>query len=436
MGCARAFGVDRLGRGAARAAADVAAGRLRVAQAPPAARAAEAAARASYGRLLSILAARSRDIAAAEDALADAFLAALRTWPASGVPDNPDAWLMAAARNQLKNLARHQAVVNASAIDFALLHDEAAPDPGALPDDRLRLLFVCAHPAIDEAVRTPLMLQTVLGLDAVQIGAAFLVAPATMGQRLVRAKAKIKDAGLRFEVPCAEDMPARLADVLNAVYAAYGTSWDATAGADVGVRDLADEALFLGRLLVSLLPGAPEARGLLALMLHCEARRPARRDTQGRFVPLKRQDMRLWSRDMIIEAEGQLTVASRAGVFGRFQCEAAIQSVHAQRAITGQTNHAALATLYGVLAERCPSVGVLVAQAASQVEGGEPQQALAVLGRLQEAEVRSYQPYWVTLAHALAATGDRPAAKQAMQTAMGLTEDAAVRDFLAGALDA
>lgn len=402
---------------------------------PSAAKAAESAARASYGRLLAILAARSRDIAASEDALSEAFLSALRSWPASGVPDQPDAWLMAAARNQLKNLARHQAVVDASALDLALLHDETAPDPGALPDDRLKLLFVCAHPAIDEGVRTPLMLQTVLGLDAAQIGAAFLVAPATMGQRLVRAKAKIKDARLRFEVPGAEDMPERLGDVLNAVYAAYGASWDAVPGADTGARDLADEALFLGRLLVALLPGEPEARGLLALMLYCESRRAARRGVDGSFVPLKDQDARLWSREMIIEAERQLTAASHAGVFGRFQCEAAIQSVHAQRPIAGRTNHAALATLYSLLAERCPSVGVLVAQAASQVEAGEPQYALAVLGRLQAAEVRSYQPYWVTLAHALAATGDRPAAQRAMQAAMGLTEDAAVRAFLAGSLD-
>ena len=397
-------------------------------------RAAETAARASYGRLLSILAARSRDIAASEDALSEAFLAALRTWPDSGVPDNPDAWLFTAARNSLKNMARHQGVIDASALDFALLQDEAAPDSHVVPDDRLKLLFVCAHPAIDEVVRTPLMLQTVLGLDAAQIGAAFLVAPAAMGQRLVRAKAKIKDAGLRFELPTAEDMPERLEDVLNAIYAAYGTSWDAVAGADTGCRDLAEEALFLSRLLVALLPAEPEARGLLALMLYCESRRAARRGPDGSFVPLNRQDARLWSRDMIIEAEGELTAASRAGVFGRFQCEAAIQSVHAQRPLTGRTNHDALATLYRLLATHCPSVGVLVGQAAAMVEAGEHAQAIAVLRRLVAAEVSSYQPYWVTLANALAAAGDMLSAEQALQTAIGLTEDPAVRSFLAESL--
>jgi RNA polymerase sigma-70 factor (ECF subfamily) len=240
-------------------------------------------------------------------------------------------------------MARHQRVVDESAFDLALLHDELAPERTQLPDDRLKLLFVYAHPAIDEGVRTPLMLQTVLGLDAQQIGAAFLVAPATLGQRLVRAKAKVKLARLRFELPTAEDMPERLQDVLDAVYAAYGTSWDAVAGATAGVHDMADEAIFLGRLPVALLPGAPEARGLLSLMLFCESRRSARRGADGRFIPLRGQDTRLWSKPMIAEAEGLLISGSQAGSFGRYLCEAAIQSVQAARAITGRINHDALA---------------------------------------------------------------------------------------------
>ena len=394
-------------------------------------RAAETAARASYGRLVAMLAARTKDIAASEDALSEAFMAALRTWPVSGVPDNPDAWLFTAARNSLQNVARHQGVVDASAIDLALLQDEAETEAQEIPDDRLKLLFVCAHPAIDEAVRTPLMLQTVLGLDAAQIGAAFLVAPAAMGQRLVRAKTKVKEARLRFELPTAEDMPDRLVDVLNAIYAAYGTSWDAVDGANTGSSDLAEEALFLSRLLVSLLPAEPEARGLLALMLYCESRRAARRSADGSFVPLKEQDARLWSRHMIVEAENQLTIASRAQVFGRYQCEAAIQSVHSQRPITGHTNHQALAVLYGLLATRCPSVGVLVAQAAAMVEADEPAQALNVLQRLPTVEVSNYQPYWVTLAAALKACGEKTLAGHALQTALGLTEDTSIRSFLA-----
>ncbi|MBC7938447.1 MAG: RNA polymerase subunit sigma-70, partial [Chitinophagaceae bacterium] len=381
-------------------------------------------------RLLAILAARTRDIAASEDALAEAFVAALRSWPDGGVPANPEAWLLTTARHSLRNAVRHQGVVDAAAIDLTLLADEAQPEVPGFPDERLKLLFVCAHPAIDEGARTPLMLQAVLGLDAAQIAGAFLVAPATMGQRLVRAKAKIRDARLRFELPTAEDMPERLADVLNAIYAAYGASWDGMAGADAGAHDLGDEAIFLCRLLVALLPEEPEARGLLALMLYCESRRLARRGPGGIFVPLKEQDTRLWSRDMIIEAEGLLTAASRAGVFGRFQCEAAIQSVHAQRPLTGSTNHAALTVLYRLLASHCPSIGVLVGQAAALVEAGHPSQALDILRRLDPADIKNHQPYWVTLAHALAAAGQAQAAEKARTTAIGLTEDAAIRQFL------
>jgi RNA polymerase sigma-70 factor (ECF subfamily) len=428
MGSTRAIGGQCVGRGPSGDATDAVGDDARRVSAPH--RAAEQSARASYGRLLAVLAARSRDIAASEDALANAFLAALRRWPVDGVPDNPDAWLLTAARNGLRNMLRHQGVVEASALDLALLQNEAADDAQTVPDDRLKLLFVCAHPAIEALVRTPLMLQTVLGLDASQIGAAFLVAPATMAQRLLRAKAKIKKAGLRFELPSTEDMPARLDDVLAAIYAAYGTSWDALPGADTGYLDLADEALFLSRLLVALLPNEPEARGLLALMLYCEARRPARRGPDGAFIPLKQQDARLWTSELIVEGENELSLAARSGVFGRYQCEAAIQSVHIQSPITGRTNHDALATLYGLLAARCPSVGVLVAQAAARVEAGAPEQALAVLNQLLPADVGSYQPYWVTLARATASLGDDEGAHAAMQRAIGLTEDPAIRAFL------
>ncbi len=397
---------------------------------PDAQHAAEAAARTSYGRLLSLLVARTRDIAAAEDALSEAFVAALRTWPVRGVPDNPDAWLMTVARNALRNAARHRFVAATAASDLALLADEVAPETGQLPDERLKLLFVCAHPAIDAAVRTPLMLQTVLGLDAATIAAAFLVAPATMGQRLVRAKAKIRDSGLRFAVPGPDDMPDRLSDVLQAVYAAYGTSWDAVTDADANARALADEALFLARLLVQLLPLEPEPKGLLALMLYCESRRAARRGPDGGFVPLAEQDVGRWSRPMIVQAETLLTAGSQAGVFGRFLCEAAIQSVHAQRAITGRVDHEALRTLYAALVARHPSVGALVGQAAALLEAGDAPASLAALARIEPAEGERYQPYWVTRSRALLSTGDRVEARRSLDLALGLTRDEAVRQHL------
>jgi RNA polymerase sigma-70 factor (ECF subfamily) len=193
-------------------------------------RAAEQAARASYGKLIAILAVQSRDIAAAEDALSEALVAALATWPDRGVPENPEAWLVTAARNRLRNVARARLVRDLAAPELALREEtgpqDAAPQADALQDARLRLLFVCAHPAIDPAARAPLMLQTVLGLSAEQIGRAFLVAPATMSQRLVRAKTRIRDTGLRFDLPAPDDMPGRLSAVLDAIYAAFGQGWE------------------------------------------------------------------------------------------------------------------------------------------------------------------------------------------------------------------
>lgn len=394
-------------------------------------RTAEMAARISYGRLLSILAARSRDIAGAEDALADAFVSALESWPRLGIPQSPEAWLLTSARNRLKNSQRHQAVaVSASDQIKREVVDSLRKLDDGYPDERLKLLFVCAHPALNEGVRPALMLQTVLGFDAVRIASAFLTAPATIGQRLVRAKAKIRDAGIRFEVPEPAVMPDRILDVLNAIYAAFGTAWDAVPGAASRTTDMSQEAIYLCRLLASLLPNEPEAKGLLALMLHCEARRKARRDEGGRFVPLSLQDARLWSRDMIIEAENLIGDAARFGRFGRFLCEAAIQSVHAQRPITGHTNYTALKTLYAMLAAYAPTVGVLVAQAGMLVEAGEPENALRQLETLPSDHTKSYQPYWVVRSTAFAKLGQRDEEAEARKVAIGLTEDSALRDYL------
>lgn len=394
-------------------------------------RTAELAARTSYGRLLAILASGSRDIAAAEDALSDAFIAALKNWPERGVPDNPDAWLLTTARNSQRNIARHLKVRDGAVEEIERRYEELSHMQRDFPDERLKMLFVCAHPAIDESVRTPLMLQIVLGLDAVRIGSAFLASPAAMGQRLVRAKTKIRDSGLRFAIPDADILSDRLADVLNAIYAAFGSAWDDLPGAAEGEQGLAEEAIYLGRLIVSLLPEEPEPKGLLALMLYCHARKDARRDDEGRFVPLSEQDVGKWSRDMIIEAEQLLTTASRAATFGRYQCEAAIQSVHVQRAITGVTNHAALLTLYDLLVAQCPTVGNVVSRAAMLLEAGQAQSAREALATLPAAQTARYQPYWVTTAFVAKAMGDGQAAAKAFDTAIALTEDPAVRVFLA-----
>ncbi|MDB5407657.1 MAG: sigma-70 region 2 family protein [Rhodospirillales bacterium] len=393
----------------------------------------EAAARASYGRLVAYLASRSRDLAAAEDALADSFRAALETWPRDGVPRKPEAWLLVAARRRLTDLSRHDQVRAAASPTLAILAEEveAGEAPAAsFPDERLALLFVCAHPAIDPAARTPLMLQTVLGLDAARIASAFLVAPAAMGQRLTRAKGKIRDAGIAFEVPDTSELAPRLEAVLAAIYAAYGAGWDDLAGADPRRRGLAEEAVFLARVVVQLLPAEPEAKGLLALMLHCEARRQARRDVAGAFVPLSEQDTGLWSRRLMDEAEGLLAAAAPARRLGRFQLEAAIQSAHAERARSGGVDWPAIVALYDGLMLVAPSIGALVGRAAAVGESSGPAAGLALLHGVPAAAVAQYQPFWALNAHLLSRLGRRAEATAAYDSAIGLATDPQVRAFL------
>jgi predicted RNA polymerase sigma factor len=378
-------------------------------------------------------------VAAAEDAVGDALLAALESWPRAGVPDNPDAWLLAAARRQLIDAARHAKVEAGAAPGLELIvaqaRGNAAIDP-TFPDERLKLLFVCSHPAIDEAARTPLMLQTVLGLDAARIASAFLVSPTTMSQRLVRVKARIREAGIRFEVPEPPELPSRVEAVLEAIYAAFGSGWEDVAGADPRPRGLAEEAIWLGRLVARLLPGEPEALGLLALMLHCEARRPARRDAGGGYVPLSRQDVALWARPMVEEAEKILATASRAGRSGRFQLEAAIQSAHARRIVSGETDWEAIALLYEGLLLCAATIGARVGHAAALAEVRGADAGLAAIDAIPRESIATYQPYWALRAHLLKRLGRDAEAAQAFERAIGLSEDRAVREFLVAAAQA
>lgn len=396
-------------------------------------RRAEQAARQSYGRLLAILSARTRDIAASEDALHDAFARALERWPQDGVPERPEAWLLQVARHRTLDAWRHAQVQNAAAQSLLLLAQDVQDDPqgqAAVPDERLRLLFVCAHPAIDGAARAPLMLQTVLGLDAARIANAFLVAPATLGQRLVRAKARIRAAGIGFEYPRADELPRRLQDVLDGIYAAYGTGWDDVEGADASHRGLTLEAIELGRILCALMPAEPEPRGLLALMLFCESRAHARRDAQGAYVPLDAQDPALWNDGMRLEAEQQLAAAAACGAVGAYQLEAAIQSAHTQRRLGMAVPPQALVALYdGLLALR-PSIGAQVSRACALAAAQGPAAGLQALDAIDAERVASYQPYWAARAHLLGAGGQVDAARAAYARAGGLASQPAVRSYL------
>jgi RNA polymerase sigma-70 factor (ECF subfamily) len=394
--------------------------------------AAEEVARRSYGKLVAFLASRTRDVAAAEDALSDAFASALTDWPRNGCPRNPEAWLLTVARRKAIDLFRASQRHPSSPEQLELIEAAmAVPEHNEIPDERLAMMFACAHPSIDAATRAPLILQAVLGLDAKRISSAFLASPSAMGKRLVRAKEKIRQAGIPIRVPGHGELPARLDTVLNAIYAAFSEGWTDPTGSDAARRDLTDEALYLSRLVVSLLPEEPEALGLLALMLHAEARRRARRSASGEFVPLAEQEQALWDHAQIAEAEALLHRASALGRIGRFQLEGAVQSAHVDRCRFGAASWQHVAELYDALYSLTGSPVVLInrALAVAEVEG-----AAAGLGAMpdQSADPRlaEYQPYWAARSELLARTGAFKEARRANEIAIGLERDPAVRRFL------
>lgn len=394
------------------------------------------AVRDGYGRALGWLAGRFGDIAAAEDALGDAVVRALERWPVDGVPSRPDAWLLTTARRRLLDRGRRRDVAARHEAVVAWLQEEQADAPAPALDPRLPLLYVCAHPAIDAVAQPALMLQTVLQVPTERIAAAFLVAPVTMSQRLVRAKAKIRAAGVPFEVPAAHELEERTDAVLAAVYAAFGTAWAEQLEADHAGGDLRDEAIELARLVHALLPREPEPAGLLALLLYCDARRDARRDDAGAYVPLSRQDTTRWDPAKLHEAEALVRAAAARGRPGRYQLEAAIQSAHLDERRSGASRAADVLDLYGALLHLCPTVGGYVGHAAAtaRVEGSEA--GLACLDRIPAERVRSYQAYWATRAQLLRDAGRLGEAREATERAAGLTSDPAVRAWLVAQLRA
>jgi RNA polymerase sigma-70 factor (ECF subfamily) len=394
-------------------------------------------ARESYSRLVAYLATRWGDLAAAEDTLSAAFVAALERWPTTGVPERPESWLLTVARRKLIDSARHSELLRRPEIVAALndaTAEQSAP-PSVLPDERIRLMLVCAHPAIDAKIRPALMLQAVLGLEAKAMASAFLVSAETMTKRLVRAKAKIRAAGLRFEEPVAADMPQRLHTLLEAIYAAYFLGREG-AVVDGDARDqLRDEAVYLARTVAAALPAAAEALGFLALLTFCEARRSAQVNAAGEFVPLLEQEAGKWDVSLMREGYLLLERAAAQGEIGPFQLEAAIQAAHCYRARSGGVPWGEITLLYLALVSHYPTIGATVGYAVAMAHAErDPSNGLTMLSAIDPEAVRTYQPFWVALWHLHAMRGDRTQARNCLLRALSLSTHPRLQAYLRSCL--
>lgn len=388
-----------------------------------ASRAAEIAARDSYGRILAYLSARTHDIALAEDALADAFAKALTNWPQQGVPDNPDAWLLTVARNRLSDHQRHTTKFPTESD----IPEIPAPDlqDSSLQDQRLALLMVCAHPAIAPDLHTPLMLQTVLGIQARIIAKLFLISPAALTKRLVRAKTKIRDSGIPFEIPDLEHLPERSNAIFEAIYALHAHDWlDPADG-------MGEEALYLTNLLCKFLPNNAEVFGLTALIAFSHARRAAR-VVDGVLIPIEQQNMDDWDDNLIAYGNRQLSRAYDLASIGRFQIEAAIEAVHLARRDAETTNWKALNQLFHALLKIAPSAGAMASQAivTANLHGAET--GLKALDSLEQQIGTGFQPLWAVRAELFSRSGQFEMARECYDKAISLTTDLPVIRFLKG----
>ncbi|MGQ0623738.1 MAG: RNA polymerase sigma factor [Sporichthyaceae bacterium] len=388
--------------------------------------------RAEYGKCVATLTRVLGDISLAEDAVADAFTVAVEHWAREGVPPNPGGWITTTARRRAIDRLRRESTRDARHAEAARLIDDAALDQsgeevGAVHDDRLRMLFTCAHPALAPEARIALTLRLLGGLDTRAIARSFLVTESTMAARITRAKHKIRDAAIPYRVPREADLPERLDGVLAVLYLIY-TAGHTTAGEDLHRDDLCGEAVRLSRLLVELMPDEPEAAGLLALLLLSESRRGARTDVDGALVLLPDQDRTHWDRTLLTEGQNLVRMCLRRNAPGPYQLQAAISAVHADTVDDSATDWAQIIALYDHWMRLAPTPVVALNRAAALAELRGPEDALA---EVEDLDLAQYQPYWVVRAELLARSARTAEALDALTKALALTENDVERAHLA-----